>query len=52
MLMSLGLSTLQYKHCCNADPWYRNGETTLPERMNQILKLSPEFTEIITWVSS
>ncbi|KAJ3566449.1 hypothetical protein NPX13_g7127 [Xylaria arbuscula] len=45
----MGLSPLQYKHCCG-DSWYRNGETTLPERMNQILQLSPEFTEVITWV--
>lgn len=45
-----GLSTLQYKHCCG-DSWYRAGETNLPERMNQILQLSPEFTEVITWVS-
>ncbi|KAI3319662.1 glycoside hydrolase family 71 protein [Xylariaceae sp. AK1471] len=44
----MGLSTLQYKHCCG-DSWYRDGETTLPERMNQILQLSPEFTEVITW---
>ncbi|KAI1355417.1 glycoside hydrolase family 71 protein [Xylaria sp. FL0043] len=44
----MGLSTLQYKHCCG-DSWYRPGETTLLERMNQILKLSPEFTEVITW---
>ncbi|GAP84347.2 putative glucan endo- -alpha-glucosidase agn1 protein [Rosellinia necatrix] len=44
----MGLSSLQYKHCCG-DSWYRNGETTLPERMNQILQVSPEFTEVITW---
>ncbi|KAI1187603.1 glycoside hydrolase family 71 protein [Nemania serpens] len=44
----MGLSTLQYKHCCG-DSWYRSGETNLPERMNQILQLSPEFTEVITW---
>ncbi|RWA15045.1 hypothetical protein EKO27_g19 [Xylaria grammica] len=44
----MGLSSLQYKHCCG-DSWYRNGETTLLERMNQILQLSPEFTEVITW---
>ncbi|KAI1146646.1 glycoside hydrolase [Nemania diffusa] len=44
----MGLSTLQYKHCCG-DSWYREGETNLPERMNQILQLSPEFTEVITW---
>ncbi|KAI1819253.1 glycoside hydrolase family 71 protein [Xylaria intraflava] len=44
----MGLSTLQYKHCCG-DSWYREGETTLVERMNQILQLSPEFTEVITW---
>ncbi|RYC62407.1 hypothetical protein CHU98_g3799 [Xylaria longipes] len=44
----MGLSTFQYKHCCG-DSWYREGEATLPERMNQILQLSPEFTEVITW---
>ncbi|KAI0198279.1 glycoside hydrolase [Astrocystis sublimbata] len=44
----MGLSSLQYKHCCG-DSWYRNGETTLLERMDQILQLSPEFTEVITW---
>ncbi|KAI0976630.1 glycoside hydrolase [Xylaria arbuscula] len=44
----MGLSTLQYKHCCG-DSWYRSGETTLLERMNQILQLSPEFTEVVTW---
>lgn len=45
----LGLSSIQYKHCCG-DSWYRAGETNLPERMGQILSLSPEFTEVITWV--
>ncbi|KAI1384288.1 glycoside hydrolase family 71 protein [Hypoxylon trugodes] len=44
----MGLSSLQYKHCCG-DSWYRAGETNLPERMEQILSLSPEFTEVITW---
>ncbi|KAI0536786.1 glycoside hydrolase [Xylaria digitata] len=44
----MGLSSLQYKHCCG-DSWYRNGETTLLERMNQILRVSPEFVEAITW---
>ncbi|KAI0151596.1 glycoside hydrolase family 71 protein [Xylariaceae sp. FL1272] len=44
----MGLSTLQFKSCCGGD-WYRVGETNLPERMNQILQLAPEFTEVITW---
>ncbi|KAI1761268.1 glycoside hydrolase family 71 protein [Hypoxylon sp. FL1150] len=44
----MGLSSLQYKHCCG-DSWYRAGETNLPERMEQILSVSPEFTEVITW---
>ncbi|KAI0444869.1 glycoside hydrolase [Xylaria telfairii] len=44
----MGLSSLQYKHCCG-DSWYRNGDTVLPDRMGQILQLSPEFTEVITW---
>ncbi|XXH06061.1 hypothetical protein Hte_012506 [Hypoxylon texense] len=43
-----GLSSLQYKHCCG-DSWYRAGETNLPERMEQILSVSPEFAEVITW---
>ncbi|KAI1772010.1 glycoside hydrolase family 71 protein [Hypoxylon cercidicola] len=44
----MGLSSLQYKHCCG-DSWYRAGETNLPERMEQILSVSPEFAEVITW---
>ncbi|KAI1081857.1 glycoside hydrolase family 71 protein [Whalleya microplaca] len=44
----MGLSTLQYKHCCG-DSWYKPGETNLPERITQILSLSPEFAEVITW---
>ncbi|KAI0169889.1 glycoside hydrolase family 71 protein [Hypoxylon sp. FL1284] len=44
----MGLSSLQYKHCCG-DSWYRAGETNMPERMEQILRVSPEFTEVITW---
>ncbi|KAI5865695.1 glycoside hydrolase family 71 protein [Durotheca rogersii] len=44
----MGLSPLQYKHCCG-DSWYRTGETNLPERMQQILSVGPEFAEVITW---
>ncbi|RYP92567.1 hypothetical protein DL770_001325 [Monosporascus sp. CRB-9-2] len=44
----MGLSPLQYKHCCG-NTWYRAGETNMPERMAQILRVSPEFTEFITW---
>lgn len=44
----MGLSSIQYKHCCG-DSWYRAGETNLPERMEQILSVAPEFTEVITW---
>ncbi|OBT71086.1 hypothetical protein VF21_09830 [Pseudogymnoascus sp. 05NY08] len=44
----MGLSTLQYKHCCG-DSWYRPGEVNLPERMTQILSLKPELTEVMTW---
>ncbi|KAI0007209.1 glycoside hydrolase family 71 protein [Xylariaceae sp. FL0662B] len=44
----MGLSPLQYKHCCG-DSWYKPGETNLPERIEQILSLSPEFAEVITW---
>ncbi|KAI1205573.1 glycoside hydrolase [Annulohypoxylon truncatum] len=72
----MGLSTLQYKHCCYGrtisyeellyneltrlaapcscpnscgDAWYRADETNPPERIKQILSLSPDLTEVITW---
>ncbi|OTB02641.1 glycoside hydrolase family 71 protein [Hypoxylon sp. CI-4A] len=44
----MGLSSLQYKHCCGGS-WYRAGETNLPERMEQILSVAPEFAEVMTW---
>ncbi|KAI1432202.1 glycoside hydrolase family 71 protein [Xylaria sp. CBS 124048] len=44
----MGLSALQYKHCCGHS-WCREGDATLTERVNQILQLSPEVTEVITW---
>ncbi|KAI0149494.1 glycoside hydrolase family 71 protein [Xylariaceae sp. FL1272] len=44
----MGLSPLQYKHCCGYD-WYRTGEGNLAERMEQVLELGPEFTEVISW---
>ncbi|KAF9883043.1 hypothetical protein FE257_004297 [Aspergillus nanangensis] len=43
----MGLSSLQYKDM--SDTWYRIGEANLPQRMEQILSLQPEFTELITW---
>jgi hypothetical protein len=45
-----GISPLQYKDL-NGETWYRVGEANLPERMEQILAIKPDFTEFITWVS-
>ncbi|CRG83032.1 hypothetical protein PISL3812_00380 [Talaromyces islandicus] len=42
------LSTFQFKWLSGSD-WYRAGETNLPERMEQILALQPDFVEVITW---
>ncbi|KAI1331429.1 glycoside hydrolase family 71 protein [Xylariaceae sp. FL0255] len=44
----MGLSSLQYKHCCGGN-WYRSGEGTLAQRMQQILDISPQFMEVMTW---
>ncbi|KAL3494664.1 glycoside hydrolase [Aspergillus germanicus] len=44
----MGLSSLQYKDM-NGETWYRIGEVNLPQRMEQILDLQPDFTEVITW---
>ncbi|KAL2796667.1 glycoside hydrolase [Aspergillus keveii] len=44
----MGLSSLQYKDM-NGETWYRIGEANLPQRMEQILDLQPDFTKVITW---
>ncbi|KAL3483410.1 glycosyl hydrolase family 71-domain-containing protein [Aspergillus germanicus] len=44
----MGISPLQYKDL-NGETWYRVGEANLPERMEQILAIKPDFTEFITW---
>jgi glucan endo-1,3-alpha-glucosidase len=48
--VATGISPLQYKDL-NGETWYRVGEANLPERMEQILAIKPDFTEFITWVS-
>ncbi|KAG9250283.1 glycoside hydrolase [Emericellopsis atlantica] len=42
------LSPLQFKACCGSQN-YRIGEVNLPQRMAQLLTLSPDFVEFITW---
>jgi len=42
------ISTFQYKHNQWGN-WIRRGENTLPLRMEQILRVKPEFIEILTW---
>ncbi|KAK7703348.1 hypothetical protein SLS57_010997 [Botryosphaeria dothidea] len=43
------LSSHQFKHIDGLGNWYRRGELTLPNRMKQILELSPEFIMLLTW---
>ncbi|KAH7032195.1 glycoside hydrolase [Macrophomina phaseolina] len=43
------LSSHQFKHIDGLGNWYRRGELTLPNRMKQILELSPEFVMLLTW---
>ncbi|KAI1157890.1 glycoside hydrolase family 71 protein [Nemania serpens] len=45
----MGLSPLQFKHCCGGNYYYRVGESNLGQRMSQILQLQPDYTEVITW---
>ncbi|KAL0265037.1 hypothetical protein SLS55_000994 [Diplodia seriata] len=46
----IALSPLQYKNAYNTN-LYRAGELNLPERMKNILEMSPapEYAEVITW---
>ncbi|CAJ2501013.1 Uu.00g038660.m01.CDS01 [Anthostomella pinea] len=44
----MGLSSLQYKHLDGSN-WYRSGEGNFAQRMQQILTVSPQFAEVITW---
>jgi len=49
----IGLSPLQYKNAYNTNV-YRAGANNLPERMRNILRMSPQpdYVQAITWVSS
>ncbi|GME58339.1 glucan endo-alpha-glucosidase agn1 [Neofusicoccum parvum] len=46
----IGLSPLQYKDAYNTN-LYRAGELNLPERISNVLSMtpSPEFAEVVTW---
>ncbi|KAJ5535545.1 hypothetical protein N7527_001799 [Penicillium freii] len=44
----MGISPVQHKDLIG-DTWYRLGEVNLPERMEQILAIKPDFAEFITW---
>lgn len=48
-LQHVALSTFQFKYLGSGSDWYRAGETNLPERMEQILTLQPDFVEVLTW---
>ncbi|KAI1796269.1 glycoside hydrolase [Ganoderma leucocontextum] len=48
-LYMMPLSSLQFKHIDAGQNWYRIGELNLPERMEQVLALQPDFVEIVTW---
>ncbi|MCJ1440658.1 MAG: hypothetical protein MMC23_001144 [Stictis urceolatum] len=48
----ISLSSLQYKHLPDQNThYYRVGEVNLPQRMTEILALSPapDFVEVVTW---
>jgi glucan endo-1,3-alpha-glucosidase len=47
--MGKAISTLQFKYTSDGNHWYRIGESNLPERMQQILSVQPDFVEFITW---
>ncbi|KND88090.1 Glucan endo-1,3-alpha-glucosidase agn1 [Tolypocladium ophioglossoides CBS 100239] len=42
------LSSFQFKYMSDGK-WYRIGEVNLPQRMEQILALQPDFVEFLTW---
>jgi len=42
------ISTFQYKHNQWGN-WVRNGEMTLPLRIQQVVDIKPQFVEILTW---
>ncbi|KAL3482925.1 glycoside hydrolase [Aspergillus germanicus] len=44
----MGISPVQYKDMTGSN-WYRIGEANLPQRMEQILDLQPDFVEFISW---
>jgi glucan endo-1,3-alpha-glucosidase len=48
-LQDVALSSFQFKYLGSGSDWYRAGETNLPERMEQILDLQPDFVEVLTW---
>ncbi|KAJ2959214.1 hypothetical protein NQZ79_g5296 [Umbelopsis isabellina] len=43
------MSTFQFKYLGSGQDWYRIGEVNLPQRMEQVLQLQPDFVEVITW---
>lgn len=43
------LSSLQFKRIKGSGNWYRRGELNLAQRMGQVLALSPDFVQVISW---
>ncbi|GME50427.1 putative glucan endo- -alpha-glucosidase agn1 protein [Neofusicoccum parvum] len=43
------MSSLQFKRIDGSGNWYRRGELNLAQRMAQVLALSPDFVQIISW---
>ncbi|OMP89199.1 Glucan endo-1,3-alpha-glucosidase agn1 [Diplodia seriata] len=43
------MSSLQFKRIDGSGNWYRRGELNLAHRMAQVLALSPDFVQIISW---
>ncbi|KND86300.1 Mutanase [Tolypocladium ophioglossoides CBS 100239] len=42
------MSSLQFKACCGGH-YYRVDEINLPQRMELLLKMQPDFVEVLTW---
>jgi len=45
----MGMSPIQFKHLSSTENWYRSGTANLLYRIPQVLDLSPDFLELITW---
>ena len=43
------MSTFQFKYLGSGQDYIRIGEVNLPQRIEQVLSLQPDFVEVLTW---